>query len=150
MPPESAEAEKGSSPSTCRARREWRIARLAIRQKKVLDDLAFNANPLPSQELAANDFKDSNAGVDRTEAHGMAEGRPNKILKSLPAALNRERAFELRFVFSFSLRRVSRYHRQPTIGSSSFNFDSSNYEIDSEYDVDEGGGGINASPHRYQ
>ena len=46
---------------------------------------------LPSTLKARAIFRLGTACVDRTEEQGLAEGREDQILKSLPAALERER-----------------------------------------------------------
>ena len=46
---------------------------------------------LPSTLKARAIFRLGTAFVDRTEEQGLAEGREDQILKSLPAALERER-----------------------------------------------------------
>ena len=46
---------------------------------------------LPSTLKARASFRLGTAFVDRTEKQGLAEGREDQILKSLPAALERER-----------------------------------------------------------
>lgn len=62
-----------------------------------LEEGSYQANPLPSTLLANQSFHTGTSFADRTEAHGLAEGREAQIEKSLPAALERERALDLRW-----------------------------------------------------
>ena len=53
--------------------------------------LGLGTPVLPSTLKARASFRLGTAFVDRTEKQGLAEGREDQILKSLPAALERER-----------------------------------------------------------
>ena len=60
--------------------------------KKAIGPCIGLSNPvLPSTLKARAIFRLGTAFVDRTEEQGLAEGREDQILKSLPAALERER-----------------------------------------------------------
>ena len=63
----------------------------ALKKAICLVRVGLGTPVLPSTLKARAIFRLGTAFVDRTEKQGLAEGREDQILKSLPAALERER-----------------------------------------------------------
>ena len=62
-----------------------------VLKKAIGPCIGLSTPVLPSTLKARAIFRLGTAFVDRTEKQGLAEGREDQILKSLPAALERER-----------------------------------------------------------
>ena len=62
-----------------------------VLKKAIGPCIGLSTPVLPSTLKARAIFRLGTAFVDRTEEQGLAEGREDQILKSLPAALERER-----------------------------------------------------------